>query len=325
MSHGVVLGKFMPPHEGHRYLVDFARHYCDHLTVLVGTLKREPIPGELRVEWMRELFPSVTIVHVTDENPQLPHEHPDFWEIWKGTFERALEQPADFLFASEDYGQKLAQTIGATFVPTNGLRELLPVTGTAIRKAPLHHWDALPVCVRPYFLKRVCVFGPESTGKSTLTAQLAEAFQTVLVPEYARLYLERKDGSFVFDDVLPIARGQRASEKALERQAYRVLFCDTDLLTTSIWSSWMFDRVPEQLTRWLGERTYDLYLVTDVDLPWQADPIRYLPDNRRDFLERCLVELQAGGHPYVLISGEGPARLENALRALRDLLGLERG
>ena len=89
----------MPPHLGHLYLVDFARRYCEDLTVVVGSLAREPIAGELRVAWMRELFPQVRVVHLTDENPQLPHEHPDFWAIWKASLERIVARARGFVYA----------------------------------------------------------------------------------------------------------------------------------------------------------------------------------------------------------------------------------
>ena len=79
----MVLGKFLPPHLGHVYLIEFAREYVDDLSVVVGTLRAEPIPGELRFLWMRELFPDVRVVHLTDENPQHPEEHPEFWRIWQ--------------------------------------------------------------------------------------------------------------------------------------------------------------------------------------------------------------------------------------------------
>ena len=82
MTHGMVLGKFMPPHRGHIYLCEFARSWSDTLTIVVGSLPDEPIAGALRFEWMRELFPSCRVVHLTDSNPQYPHDHPDFWAIW---------------------------------------------------------------------------------------------------------------------------------------------------------------------------------------------------------------------------------------------------
>src|SRR5687768_9683832 len=77
---GMLLGKFMPPHLGHVYLCEFARSYVRDLTIIVGTLPSEPIPGELRYAWMKELFPDVRVVHLAEELPQYPHEHPDFWQ-----------------------------------------------------------------------------------------------------------------------------------------------------------------------------------------------------------------------------------------------------
>lgn len=79
------------------------------------------------------------VVHVTDENPQEPHEHRDFWKIWRGTVERAVGEPIDFVFASETYGEKLAEVLEANFVAVDLALELVPVSGTAIRAAPLRH------------------------------------------------------------------------------------------------------------------------------------------------------------------------------------------
>src|SRR5688572_21020032 len=101
---GLVLGKFMPPHEGHLHLVEFARAYCDELTVVVGTLEREPIPGHLRFEWMRELAsPFANVVHLTDELPQDPSEHHEFWALWQSALKRIHPAPLDYVFASEPY------------------------------------------------------------------------------------------------------------------------------------------------------------------------------------------------------------------------------
>ncbi|MFA5888462.1 MAG: adenylyltransferase/cytidyltransferase family protein, partial [Candidatus Nanoarchaeia archaeon] len=79
---GLIIGKFMPPHQGHKYLVDFARNYCDKLTVMVCSIQQEPIEGKLRDEWMKESFPDVHVIHHSAEIPQEPKDHPDFWQIW---------------------------------------------------------------------------------------------------------------------------------------------------------------------------------------------------------------------------------------------------
>ncbi len=317
---GMVLGKFLPPHLGHVYLVDFARRYVDELTVVVGTLQAEPIPGEQRCAWMRELFPDARVVHLTDENPQHPEEHPDFWHIWRQSLLRVLPAPPDYVFASESYGPRLAEILGAEFVPVDPARSVVPVSGTTLRKAPFSYWAYLPPCVRPYFARRVCVFGPESTGKTTLARSLAACLSTVMVPEYARTLLMSQGGRIAPEDIPRIARGQAASEDALLRSANRVVICDTDLLATTLWGEVLFGDCPAWVREEAERRTYDLYLLTDVDVPWEADPVRYLPGERASFLRRCEEALKTRGRPYLKLSGPPEARLAAALRAVEALL-----
>jgi HTH-type transcriptional repressor of NAD biosynthesis genes len=318
--HGLVLGKFMPPHRGHLYLVDFARHFTPDLTVVVGSIENEPIPGELRWQWMRELFPQLRVVHLTDENPQLPHEHPDFWQIWKRSLERVAERPVDLLFASEDYGMRLASELGARFVPTSGGRDVFKVSGTEVRARPGDCWDALPACVRSYYVGRISIFGPESTGKTTLARQLAERFQSVVVPEFARTWLELKSGKVEPSDMPIIARGQTASEEALARQANRILICDTDPLATVVWSRELFHLCSDEVEALARDRRYDLTLLLDVDVPWVPDPVRYRPEQRGAFLEACREELQSQGRRVVEIRGDAAERLRLASQAVEQLL-----
>lgn len=325
IRHGMILGKFMPPHAGHLFLADFARHYAERLSVLVCSIAREPIPGELRYGWMRELLPMCNVVHVTDENPQEPHEHPAFWEIWRETIRRASAEPIDYVFASESYGQKLAQVLDAQFIPVDLSRTHIRVSGTAIRTDPMGQWQHIPPCVRPYFLHRICLFGPESVGKSTLALQLADHFQTVAVGEYARPLLDHKSGRCDREDIPLIARGQIAAEDALARQANRVMFCDTDLLTTTIWSDVLFDDCPQWITEEAQRRQYDLYLLLKPDVPWVDDKQRYLPHQRWEFYERCRETLARSGRRYVEIGGDWSTRLQSAIDATQQVLSEQRG
>jgi NadR type nicotinamide-nucleotide adenylyltransferase len=260
----------------------------------------------------------VRVVHLTEDLPQYPHEHPDFWQIWHDSLMRLLPGRPNFVFASEEYGYRLAEVLGAEFVPVDLTRSSVPVSGTAIRTDPWSNWQYLPRCVRPYFARRVCVFGPESTGKSTLARQLAEHYETALVPEYARVLLEAQDGRVTADDIPRIARGQIASENALARNANRLLICDTDVLTTTIWSDVLFGECPEWVREEAERRTYDLYLLTDVDVPWVGDPVRYLPDERASFFARCERELQSRGRRYARISGPWEQRFEQARAAVDE-------
>lgn len=318
----MILGKFLPPHLGHQYLIDFARHYVDDLTVLVGTLKREPIPGEIRFRWMKELFPTVNVVHHPDENPQEPHEHPDFWQIWRDSIRKYCPH-VDLVFASETYGFKLAEVLGAQFVPVNINRSLVPVSGTCIRQDPMTYWEFLPPVVRPWFVRKICIVGPESVGKSTLTRQLAEHFRTVWVHEYARDLLDTQDNRCDFPDIERIARGHMASEEAMAKQANRLLFCDTDPMTTVFWSEFFFQSCPPWIRQEADQRHYDLHLLCAPDVPWVNDPQRFhpAPETREAFFRRCENDLIRLKRPFAIIQGSWDERFQAAITQVEAILG----
>src|SRR5260370_14868805 len=113
MKTGLVLGRFLPPHLGHQYLIDFAQNYVDELLLIVGTRPTDAIAGELRLSWIREMAPNARVIHVNDENPE--ETHPRYWQIWEATLRDALPYIPDYIFASEDYGWKLAELLGIQY------------------------------------------------------------------------------------------------------------------------------------------------------------------------------------------------------------------
>jgi len=148
---GFLLGKFLPLHRGHMYLIETARRRVDHLTVLVCSLPREPIPGQLRYQWVRELYPDVNVQHLTEDVPQYPGEHPDFWNIWLNVIRRFVPTGPDFVFTSETYGDQLAALLGAKHICVDLNRQTFPVSGTAVRDNPLAYWDFIPPPVQAYY------------------------------------------------------------------------------------------------------------------------------------------------------------------------------
>lgn len=167
---------------------------------------------------------------------------------------------------------------------------------------------------------KVCVFGSESTGKSTLARGLADHFQTCHVPEYARELIAEQDGALSLADIDRIARGQMAAEDRMLHRANRLLVCDTDLMTTAIWSEWLFGSCPEWIKAEAARRQYNLYLLTDIDVPWVDDIHRYLPEDRAAFQARCEKELVDRGINYVKIQGSWQQRFETACKAVNILL-----
>jgi NadR type nicotinamide-nucleotide adenylyltransferase len=163
--------------------------------------------------------------------------------------------------------------------------------------------------------ERILILGPESTGKSTLAADLAAHFREPWVPEFAREYLEKLNRAYDFKDLSVIAKGQIELEDELAQNAKKFLFVDTDLRVIKVWSEHKFDTVAGWILEEIERRTYSKILITDVDLPWEADPLREHPElgMRKYFLDKYLDLASKSGFPFQLISGERTIRLETSI------------
>ena len=167
---------------------------------------------------------------------------------------------------------------------------------------------------------KIAVVGPESTGKSTMAQFLARHYHTVWVPEYARAYCANLTEPCTWQDEVNMFYGQLALEKELLPQANKLLICDTTFITVKIWSEYTFGRSPQEVLDELPKHPYDLYLLLDIDLPWEEDPLRDFPHMREHFMEVWYKELNALDANYVLISGTGDDRYANAIKAIDEFL-----
>ena len=320
MSHGLVLGKFLPYHAGHAHLIRTARAQVDALTVLVCSIEREPIPGGHRYQWVRTAHPDCRVVHVGEEVPQAPEDDAAFWPIWTDLIRR-YAGAVDVVFTSESYGEELGARIGARAVCVDPTRRTVPISGTVIRSDPMGNWSFIPPVVRPYFVRRVAILGAESVGKTTLARQLAERFDSVWVPEYGRAYCEDRHASTLeLHDFEAIAWGQATWEDSAAGRANRVLICDTDLHTTCTWSDLIAADRPGWLTPAARARRYDLILLLDDDVPWIDDGTRVLERRRREHTQRLRAELNSAGREFLLLLGSYERRLRDATEAVEALL-----
>ena len=169
-------------------------------------------------------------------------------------------------------------------------------------------------------IKRIAVTGPESTGKSHLANSLANHYDTVWVPEYAREYLNIINRPYRQDDILQIAKGQIDSENRLADLAKKFLFCDTEAIVTKIWSEHSYSKCDKWIRQQIAESKYDLYLLCDIDLPWSPDPLREHPKQRQHFFDLYYNELESRGFNFSVISGIGDERLQNAIDVIDNIV-----
>lgn len=168
------------------------------------------------------------------------------------------------------------------------------------------------------------IIGPESTGKSTLSEALSQALSTPWAPEYARAYLESLNRPYIEHDLLQIAMGQLASEDALAQQATNWLICDTDLQVIRVWSEHKYGRCHSWILEQVAARSYDAYILTDIDLPWQQDPLREHPQPamRHYFFQLYRELVIDSGWPWVCVRGSENERLTSALNFINRLSDL---
>jgi NadR type nicotinamide-nucleotide adenylyltransferase len=169
-------------------------------------------------------------------------------------------------------------------------------------------------------VKKVAIIGPECTGKSDLSQFLAAYFKTAWVPEYARDYLDVLARPYEQSDLTKIAHGQLQIEDELEQKADRVLFCDTNLYVIKIWSEFKYGTCDPEIMRLIQNRKYDLYLLTYVDIPWEADPLREHPTKREALYDIYHREMINQPVPFVVIKGEREQRRDLAVAAVKKLI-----
>ncbi len=168
--------------------------------------------------------------------------------------------------------------------------------------------------------RRVAITGPESTGKSELAEKLARHYHTVWVPEYAREYLDKLRRPYVYEDIVEIAKGQMKLEEEATSRANEILFCDTDLIVTKIWSEFKYGTCDPWILEQVSLHRYDLYLLCDIDLPWINDPLREHPGRRKELFDLYFEELRGRRFPFEVISGIGEDRTKNAILAINKTL-----
>lgn len=174
-------------------------------------------------------------------------------------------------------------------------------------------------------LIKVVLFGPESTGKTTLAKQLAKQYKTLWVPEFMREYLQKKwdetQQKVAVNDLIPIAKGQLNLEKQASQQVDNLLICDTNLLELKVYSEYYYNGFfPSELNAEATKNNYSIYLLTYIDTPWEMDDLRDRPENRAEMFRRFEAELKTHNFPYQILKGNETERLNKAVEIIDALL-----
>lgn len=181
---------------------------------------------------------------------------------------------------------------------------------------------------KPINIVKIVLFGPESTGKTTLSKHLARYYNTVWAPEFAREYLQKKWNNerktCEAKDLLPIAIGQMKLENKLAKKADKVLICDTDLLETKVYSQEFYGGfVDEKLDEAAKTNKYDLYLLTYIDTPWEEDDLRDRPEQRLEMFNAFEKALKEHNCKYILLKGDKETRLKKATQAIDNIIAIK--
>ena len=350
-AHGLVIGKFYPPHAGHHRLIRAAAAACGRVSVIVMAASHESIPLQARVQWLTAEHTDDAHVVVTGivDDVAIDYGDTEIWAQHVALMHQALAAinapSVTAVFSSEPYGAELARRFDARAVLLDLDRKLTPVSGTQVRADPAAHWESLAAPVRAGLALRVVVVGAESSGSTTLSRDLAAHWRaqgnvqgnghalTRWVPEYGRDYTAQKWADararaqlagqaapllgqlqWESSEFVHIARTQARMEEEAARGGGPLLVCDTDAYATAIWHERYLGAPSAEVLRLAAPGApRRLYLLTDhVDVPFEQDGIRDGEALRPWMTGRFAEALHASGADWRRLRGSRLERLEQA-------------
>lgn len=324
-KNSLVLGKFYPPHLGHLYLIDTAIENSEHTHVVISYNKSQTIPGEIRFNCLKEIYkdkPNVTIYNFDDTGlPQHDYECEtldEFYSYWVPEIYKLIDE-LDAVFTSESYGDDFAAYLGVEHFLVDKERTTYPVSGTAVRTNPFEKWNYIPEQIKPYFVKRIAIMGPESVGKSTMTRELANWYQTNFVDEYGRTVYEANGNKVTHEDFITISVGRQSLEDWNLKKSNKILFCDTEDITTYLFLKMYCDDWTKEEDQWFlktlsEKKPYDLYILLKPDFEGVQDGTRSFLEIREQHYETIREELVLRGCNFIEVGGDWKERFEECKR-----------
>ena len=333
---GMYGGSFNPLHMGHVDCIIRAASMCRELYIVlcIGQNRKE-IDSRVRYRWLYQLtkhIGNVTIITISDDAETKAAYSRDCWQSDADKVKAQIGKNIDVVFCGSDYGTDSFWNVcypdSALYIfPRNG------INSTEIRSDPYAHWDWLPNVVRPYYVKKVLIMGGESTGKSTLTINLANRFNTDFIDEAGRELSERSgtDRLMLSGDFTEILLTHKLNEIRAVEHSNKLLFIDTDTLVTQFYMHFLDD--PDiAKNKALSDaidaiNAYDLILFLEPDVAFVQDGDRseVIRNDRVKYSEQIKEIIRSHGKCFVAIGGTYEERYNAALNEVKKLLDAEKG
>jgi HTH-type transcriptional repressor of NAD biosynthesis genes len=323
MHKGFVFGKFLPFHMGHKAMIQFALTRCDFLTVLVCCSDKEIINGETRSNWIKASFPNEQkldirifnyneseLINTSESSRQVSKE-------WAKVFKRLLPQHK-LLITSEPYGDFVAEFMSIEHISYDNQRILHPVSSSQIRKNIFLTWKFLPSKVKSFYATKVIILGSESTGKTTLSQQLATYFNCEYVAEAGRDLISNSQSFSLNDLNLVAAEHARRIQESVEKSPLVII--DTDIHITKSYSLFSFGKDLTYSNELYKTNMGDLYLYLTCDVPFVQDGTRMDEQNRHKLDISHRQVLKDHNIDFVEIGGDWNSRFDQAVKHIKELI-----
>lgn len=325
MKRGLVFGKFLPFHKGHKALIGYALKQCDELIVLVCCSDKEHISSAVRVNWIKKTFKknSQIIVQAFDyKEAELPNTS-EFSrivsQIWASKFREILPY-FDVLITSEKYGKYVAEYLEIPHISFDEKRKKHAISSSMIRQNPIKHWHYIADAAKPYFQKKVVLLGTESVGKSTLCNTLARYFDANLVTEAGQEIIADVSGFTKADLELIVEQHSQKIKKA-QKDAQPLMILDTDIHITQSYAKYAFGEYLAVNPEIYNLHRANLYLFLNNDVPFVQDGSRMNEKMRNELDKSHRQTLKDFRINYHEINGNWSERMNKAIKLIEQLMG----